>query len=346
MVLVKNSNYWTKRFQAAEQESYQKAKKYIDNLKKQYDIAERRLNQDLLKWYNRIAKNNQISYSDALKLLDDDALEEFKWSLDEYIKMGKQNGVDPAITKQLENASAKVHINWIQAQQVQMKAQVEILMAQYKTGLTGHLEDVFQGTYLKSAYDIAVGTHTGTMIQALDFGTIEKFLKSDWVGDGSTLSDRIWTNKTKLINELNRELSQCVIRGNDVKTAINTLSKTMEVSRSNAGRLVMTETAAIQNDARKECFKDLDVEEYEYVATLDEETCDICGPMDGKRFKMSQCKVGVNAGPLHCWCRCTLAPVFDDVGTTRAARGKDGKTYYVDSKMTFTDWKKQYYKED
>ena len=75
---MKNDNYWTRRFQQAEQDTYKQTQRYIQNVQKQYKIAQKRLEKDMLKWYNRLAGNNKISYADALKLLDDESLEEFK----------------------------------------------------------------------------------------------------------------------------------------------------------------------------------------------------------------------------------------------------------------------------
>ena len=70
--------------------------------------------------------------------------------------------------------------------------------------------------------------------------------------------------------------------------AISQIASKMNVSKANAGRLVMTESAYFSSTAQKECFKKLDVERYEIVATLDGHTSDICQEMDGKVFKMSE----------------------------------------------------------
>ena len=70
---------------------------------------------------------------------------------------------------------------------------------------------------------------------------------------------------------------------------------------------------------------------------------EICRDMDGKHFPMSQWEVGVTAPPFHVWCRSTTVPYFDDdfddIGE-RAARGEDGKTYYVPANMTYHQWEK------
>ena len=88
------------------------------------------------------------------------------------------------------------------------------------------------------------------------------------------------------------------------------------------------------------------MEEYEFVATLDGTTCDICGSMDGKHFKISDFEEGATAPPLHPRCRCVTVPYFNDEFTRdekRAARNEkgDGKTHFIRN-MNYNDWKKQY----
>ncbi len=75
-------------------------------------------------------------------------------------------------------------------------------------------------------------------------------------------------------------------------------SNKMNVSKANAGILVMTESAYFSSTAQKECFKELDVERYEIVATLDGHTSDICQEMDGKVFKMSEYERGCNSSAI------------------------------------------------
>lgn len=69
----------------------------------------------------------------------------------------------------------------------------------------------------------------------------------------------------------------------------------MNTSKNVAGRLVMTEEAYFSSEAQKDCFAELDVEQYEIVATLDSITSEICREMDGKHFPMSQWEVGTTA---------------------------------------------------
>ena len=108
----------------------------------------------------------------------------------------------------------------------------------------------------------------------------------------------------------------------------------------------MTEEAFFSSAAQKDCFDELDVEQFEIVATLDSHTSDICRGMDGKHFPMSEWKVGVTAPPFHVHCRSTTVPYFDDefdaVGERAARDEETGKTYFVPGNMTYKEWEKSF----
>ena len=95
--------------------------------------------------------------------------------------------------------------------------------------------------------------------------------------------------------------------------------------------------------SQKEAFNKLDVQEYEIVATLDSHTSEICQEMDGQHFLMKDYQAGVTAPPFHVWCRSVTAPYFsDNYNGERAAKGEDGKTYYVPDDLTYKDWENRY----
>ena len=110
----------------------------------------------------------------------------------------------------------------------------------------------------------------------------------------------------------------------------------------------MTESAYFSSVAQRECYKELDVEKYDIVATLDNHTSEICQEMDGKTFKMSEYEAGVTAPPFHVRCRSCTCPHFDDefADGKRAARGEDGKTYYVPADMTYKEWEQTVVQEN
>ena len=169
--------------------------------------------------------------------------------------------------------------------------------------------------------------------------------------DGINFSSRIWKNKEKLINELHGTLVRNIISGADPVKAIKEIESKMNVSRSAAGRLIMTESAYFSSVAQKDMFNELDVEKYQIVATLDNRTSEICSELDGKVFDMKDYEAGVTAPPFHPNCRTTTIPYFDDweelgVDPERIARDEEGNNYYVPADMTYKEWEKEFVEKE
>lgn len=339
-----NAEYWKQRFTQLEAAQNRKGATAYLEMEKQYKAAQNELEAQIAQWYQRFADSNSISLAQAKQWLKGQDLAEFKWDVKEYIKYGKENAINGAWMQELENASSKFHISRLEALQIQTQNSLETMFAQQMGTMKKALSDVYASGYYHTAYTVQQGFGLGWDIAGLDQAQIEKVLSKPWAVDGYNFSTRIWNSKTKLIGEVHNELSKNLLTGADPQKAIDSLAKKMGTSKSNAGRLVMTEQAYFSSAAQKDCFNDLDVEEYEIVATLDSHTSDICRSLDGRVFKMSDYKPGVTAPPFHVYCRSTTAPHFKenfDVGE-RAARGADGKTYYVPDDVTYSEWKKAF----
>lgn len=339
-----NAEYWKQRFTQLEAAQNRKGAGAYLEIEKQYKAAQNELEAQIARWYQRFADSNGISLAQAKQWLKGQDLAEFKWDVKEYIKYGKENAINGAWMQELENASSKFHISRLEALQIQTQNSLETMFAQQMGTMKKALSDVYASGYYHTAYTVQQGFGLGWDIAGLDQAQIEKVLSKPWAVDGYNFSTRIWNSKTKLIGEVHNELSKNLLTGADPQKAIDSLAKKMGTSKSNAGRLVMTEQAYFSSAAQKDCFNDLDVEEYEIVATLDSHTSDICRSLDGKVFKMSDYKPGVTAPPFHVYCRSTTAPHFKDNFDTgeRAARGADGKTYYVPDDVTYSEWKKAF----
>lgn len=339
-----NAEYWKQRFTQLEAAQNRKGATAYLEMEKQYKAAQNELEAQIARWYQRFADSNGISLAQAKQWLKGQDLAEFKWDVKEYIKYGKENAINGAWMQELENASSKFHISRLEALQIQTQNSLETMFTQQMGTMKKALSDVYASGYYHTAYTVQQGFGLGWDIAGLDQAQIEKVLSKPWAMDGYNFSTRIWNSKTKLIGEVHNELSKNLLTGADPQKAIDFLAKKMGASKSNAGRLVMTEQAYFSSAAQKDCFNDLDVEEYEIVATLDSHTSDICRSLDGKVFKMSDYKPGVTAPPFHVYCRSTTAPHFKenfDAGE-RAARGTDGKTYYVPDDVTYSEWKKAF----
>lgn len=343
----KSSAYWQKRFSALENAQNQYGQNTFHQIEPAFDKAERQIQAQIETWYARYASNNGITLAEARKQLSAAELKELQWDVQEYIKYGQENAMNQQWMKELENASARFHISRLEALKLRTQQSLEVAFGNELDSLNGMVKRLYQSGYYHTCFEVQKGFNIGWEIGQIDERKLQKVISKPWAADGKTFSDRVWQSKTTMVNELHQQMTRTIIQGKAPDEAIKSMTKYLQNktknAKYNAGRLVMTEQAFISSAAQKDAFNDLDVEEFEIVATLDSHTSDICREMDGKHFPMKDFQPGVTAPPFHVWCRSTTVPYFDDEwgrSGERAARGEDGKTYYVPADMTYPEWEK------
>lgn len=344
-MVKKNKDYWQGRFEQLEKASHQEALNTYSQIESSYYQVQQEIERKINNWYVRFANNNGITISEAKRLLNANELKEFKWDVQEYIKYGHENELNESWMKELENASAKYHISRLEALKIQTQQSMEVLFGNQLDEVDKMLSNIYTNGYYHTMYEMQKGFNVGFDIASIDNNKLSKIINKPWTVDERNFSERIWGNKTVMINELHQQLTSMCLTGKSPDSVIKYMEKKFNTSKAQAGNLIMTESSYFSSLAQKDCFNDLDVEKYEIVATLDSRTSAICQEQDGKVYNMNDYQPGVTAPPFHNYCRSTTVPYFEDdfdLEGERAARDEDGKTYYVSDKMKYDDWYKKY----
>lgn len=348
--LTKNSDYWKDRAIENEKNARTTAEIGEAELKAIFSETSSKIQKEVDYWWNRFAKNNNLTISEAKKLMSNKELDELNLDVKEYIK----NGIEAAITQlpyiesQLENASAKFHISRLNALKIQVLSISNEMFADVDKTVKESMKKVYTDTYYKTAFNIqdAVGVYFD--FTKIDDNLLEKILSKPWAEDGSNFSERIWgKQRPKLVNKIHKDLVDCVSRGRNPNEYTEELAKEFKVGLNQANNLIVTEYNYFNEKATQDCMNELGVEEYEILGTLDGATCATCGGLDGKHYPLKDAVIGINSPPFHPRCRCTTIPYFNDEftqGEERAYRGEDGKTHYTKAK-TYEEWKREFVKE-
>lgn len=311
---MNNREYWKERFLQLEQVQHQLGEKTLKEIEKLYRKAQKELDIQIILWFQSFADSNSITMQNARKLLAKNELKDFKQTVRDYIKQGQKNAVSGRWIKELENVSDRCRIPKIMSLRIHTRQIFEELFAKQHQIMTSSMGDVYESGYLHTAYEIQKGSDTGQSITKPDRSKIEKILSKPWAADGYNFSERILRNKNKLIREVHNELLLCILAGRELQNAMDNIARKMNTSKHNAGRLVMTEEAYFSSLAQGECFRALEVEEYEILSAPDIRTSKLCKSLDGKRFAMTEFQPGVTAPPFHPNCRTTAMPWFEGCG--------------------------------
>jgi SPP1 gp7 family putative phage head morphogenesis protein len=343
-----NAEYWKERFKQLEASAHRSAEATWADVEAMYRRADREIDQKMSAWYRRFAGNNGIAdMAEARRLLNSRELKEFRWTVEEYIRRGKENGISADWSKQLENASARFHVTRLQALQLDLQQSVEELTGGQLDAFDGQMKRAYLDSYYHTAYEIQRGVGLGWDVAAVDRRQLEAVLKKPWALDGYNFSERIWTNKEALIAELQKQLTQSLMLGRGAGEAVEALSKKLGASKSNAARLLYTESAYFHSLSQGDSFREMGVKQFEFIATLDERTSEICQQMDGQIFDMKDYQPGTNVPPLHPWCRSVTAPYFkslEGIGERATRDPETGKTLRVPRSMKYAEWKEKFVK--
>lgn len=348
--MATNNNYWKERALEVENNSRSTAEIGRKEIEKIFAVTYSRLKKEINYWWHRFAVNNSLTLSEAKKLMKSKELEELDWDVEEYIKKGIEAAIVtlPEVDKQLENASAKVHINRLTALKLQVLVIANEMFNDVNKTVKDCMRKVYEDAYYTTAYNIQNGIGVYSDFNRINDRVLEQVLQRPWAEDGSNFSERIWgKQRPKLVNKIHKDLVDCVSRGRNPNEYTEELAKEFKVGLNQANNLIVTEYNYFNERATQDCMKELDVEEYEILGTLDGATCATCGGLDGKHYLLKDAVIGINSPPFHPRCRCTTIPYFNDEftqGEERAYRGEDGKTHYTKAK-TYGEWKRKFVKE-
>nr|DAX42369.1 MAG TPA: minor capsid protein [Caudoviricetes sp.] len=304
----KNRDYWEERQVKREAKAFNT----IQDIEKEYKIALEKAKQNINKELSRIGttymKDNNLSYHDALKLLKGDEYKVWKKDLHDYMnEYNKLLKTAPLEAKKLyleiETLAARSRMSHLDS----LRAQVDMELIKVSTGIDetakNTLTSIYRDTYTEVTKDLGVNA-----IASRD--KIKAVLDRPW--SGANFSERIWSNTDKLAQTVKQEIVNGIIQGINLQTMTKRVSERFETAKKNdVERLLRTEVNYTLNQATLDGYKEAGIEKYEFSATLDSRTSQICSELNGEIFEIKKIAVGLNYPPMHPRCRSTTIPIID-----------------------------------
>lgn len=286
----KPNNYWEKRSTELMKRLEKSTEDTIDNLIKIYEQATKNINKEITKIYNNYAKDSELDKKTLTQLLNKKESEQYYRNL---LNVINTNITDENIKKKLlvkYNAPAYAYrISRYQVLQDNIDVELKKLAnIEQDITKTRYVDTIKEG-YYSNIYDIQKGIGLGFSFAQIDNRTINLMLNEKWV-DNKNFSQRIWNNSEKLGNYLKTQLTADTMSGKSIGKISKELSEYMNVGLYNATTLVRTEVNHFANESEMLAYKELDIDKYRYIATLDKVTCKHCASLDNKVFNVKNRK--------------------------------------------------------
>lgn len=336
---LSNEEYWTKREAYKLKKGLKDLKKIEKELVKEYKKAMEQIGKEISNLFYKYANDNNLSYSDAKKYLNSSEFREFKRDLKSYMKLIEETENEELLLE-LNTLSMKSRISRLEEMFYQCSKYINEVYESTNKRLQIAYSSTIKDNYYQTIYDIHKAIGVGASFSYIDNDMIKEILAFPW--SGRHYSSRLWSNRTKLKNAMVEELTQMLIQGKGVKETSKALSKRLDADLKNCVRLIQTEHSYFMSESTAKAYEELGVEKYQFIATLDNRTSEICQKLDGKVFNLKDRVVGVNASPMHVSCRSCEIPYIDNDYSTRFARDSKGKRIEIDASVTYKEWAKIY----
>lgn len=281
---MKSSSYFEKRSERRMKNMHDKATKCMSKVNKAYDDSLERLKKEIEHIMSDYSPTEKIDYDKYKELL-------------QIYNTTKDKRVKAEAKRLIKENSASYRI---QRKEALSKA-IEIeKLKQVDTQLN------LGGKHLKNVYSSVLNDLGGARVSKK---YLDEVLNHEWAG--SNFSKRVWHNQDVLAKSLESNLLQSFASGKSNKQIADELEYHTNLGRYAANRLIRTETSYMVNSADLESSKQRGIKAKKFQANLDKRTSKICREHNQKVILIDDIKIGVNAPPLHPFCRSFLSDVLE-----------------------------------
>lgn len=334
-------SYWERRYLQTKAKEIRSTEAYEKSLQPELNGLFHELNGEVSKWVDKYAKNQGIDSDAARKALNSIHTKHWELTLKQFREKAKAGGYED----ELDAEYFRSRVARLQALEQQLRSISQPHAHSLTDSMRDKLVDQYSDTYMRTNYNVQAqyGKFTADFARFND-AQLRIAVSQPWGKDGKDFSQRIWKNYQK---ELPSYLMDSVLRGTIMGYGSQKVTQMMharfqDVKRNNVHRLVVSEMAHVAEEANARAYEENEIEEYEYMATLESHTCDVCAKLDGQVFKVSERRPGINYPTIHGRCRCTTVPSIKGLPEVSERWSRDletGKGKIVKN-ITFNQWKK------
>lgn len=307
--------------------------KVIKDVNVEYKKKLKEIKYEIADFYAKFGKDDVLDYSKITSKLDD---KDFNTMIRDWDKFVKKY---PDMERYRD-----IRMNYYKLDRLQgLSNRIALHVAELGKTEEEMLKGTLRGTFKKAFNNITnLFKKQGKVsrdIEPLKDKRIDALIKQKWL-DVNNYSDNTWKNKAKLQNYLDKTLITDMATGKTYDEMYKNLAQQMDVSFSDAKRLIHTEMAHVQNMAHLEGIKKADFNGFKIVATLDSRTSSICRGKNGKTEYVKDYQVGVTAPPFHPYCRSTIFGVDKDEEDIKVIDKEATKVNNKDSELILAGVKK------
>ena len=302
---MNSKEYWEKREAEQQKHNITEEAEYDKEIERIYSDMLDGVQNEINAFYSKYAKQENITIAEAKKRVSKLDIAAYERKAKRIVK-DRDFSAEANEEMRLYNLTMKVN-------------RLEMLKANIGLELvSGHDElEKFMGEILQGRTMDELERQAGILGKTIKNNAKTAHAIVNGSFHNATFSDRIWQYQDLMKADLGKLLQTALIQGKNPRAVASELRKYWYGNDPRTGggatycmeRLMRTELARVQIEAQKQSFVENGFEWYTFHALGD--CCDVCKPLNGKHFKISEMQAGLNAPPVHPHCRCSTSAYED-----------------------------------
>lgn len=273
--------------------------------------------------------NNNLPIQEQINEIHDETYKEIKVNMDEINKR--------FLNQELTKEEAFEEVDKI------LKSSMKDLGTEVIDVMKKHFTETMTFGYYNTLFQTSRSFDIVVSFDSIPKRAIESALKEPFAG--GIFEDRVMKNMSETLkDELRNIITTGMEEGRSLWKMSQDMKEMMGYSKKDCERILRTETNHFYNSGTLTAYRELQVERYVFLATLDTRTSKKCQELDLKTFAVDEAQTGINLPPMHPNCRSTTMMYVDDEwlkSLDRRARDNRGKGILIKN-MDYAEWYKTY----
>jgi SPP1 gp7 family putative phage head morphogenesis protein len=340
------NHYWEKRALERMATYHRSANLTVSTVTNAYEKAIQDIQNEIDKIFKTFGKNGQMNPETAKKVLNQKIPNPLLLLAKKTYPRIKDKKIQRWLLNRMNAPAYRARITRLEALKENAFLQSKIIADAEITASTFGYMKTIKEAYYRTMFDTHRGLGLGFEFATIPHRVIETILKNPW--SGQHFSKRVWHNTDELAQRITKVITGGFMSGTSSKKMVSELQDLSQMGKHAANRLIRTETTYMANAAEVESYKEAEVDQYLFIATLDSKTSPQCRKNDLKVYNVNEAKAAKNLPPLHVFCRSTTRAYFgEDTLEKIQRRARDpvtGKNILIPGSMNYLEWEKQYVK--
>lgn len=346
MINISNPDYFEDVANLRATEAWRKESSTEKEIAQHYQVFLEQSKREVSDLYAQYGEEGLVDYSVLNRRLTSTQVAQYQNMIQENINQNRDL-YDEEMMLELQKLKDKRNLNIIESKTSLIEASLILAVSKSILTVTDSLSETAEYTYNHSTYDMHRKAGAILSFEKLSQGKVSDLIYSDWTGDNFV--DAIKHSRHALKRDIKKSIVTGIRRNEPYQKVVKKLTDLTSGGKGYKAihTVLRGETTRVIAESTMATYGQLGAKKYQFIATLDNRTTEICSRTDGRVFNLEDKEVGVNFPPLHFSCRSTCVPYFDEDDLSeveRIARDPNGNNYKIPANISYTEWNQKYNK--